>query len=429
MAVCAFLVVGFLVAAGAIYNENKKIVLEIGMFSDSNWGVPNANAYKVIDRTIEKFEKDHSGVEVHYESGIRKKDYSEWLSRKAMKGELPDVFFVLSEDFYTYASMGILENLDSEIENDEELRREYFFTTGLEAGEYHESQYALPYEIVPKLMFVNRTLLEREGFSVPNTNWTWDDLERLSRAVTRDTNGDGVIDQFGTYNYSWKEAAYSNGAEMFDADGEKAYFSDKKMVDAVKFAKELERMSQKRKVTQKDFEAGKVAFMPLSFSEYRMYKAYPYKIKKYSGFQWDCTTMPAGPSGDNISEVNTLLVGMKANGKYSALSWEFMKLLTYNTEIQRDIFQYSQGASSLRYITGSKYAESIIRRDMDAGEKVIDCNLLEDVIENGRTVRGFSGYESAMLFAESRIEEIYEDEKYIDSAMKILQRDISNFMR
>ena len=421
-----------LIAAGLFciaYGQNNKVVLEVGIFSDSNWDVPNANVYTIMDKTVEKFEKEHPGVKVQYESGIRKKDYSEWLSRKAMKGELPDVFFVTSEDFYTYSTMGILKKLDAKVSSDKDFRENYFFKTGMEAGQYHNTQYALPYEIVPKLMFVNRTLLEKEGFSVPETDWTWDDMEKICREVTKDTDGDGVIDQFGTFNYGWKEAAYSNGAEMFDVDGKQAYFSDKKMIDAVKFTKTLDNLNQKRKVTQKDFETGRVAFMPLSFSEYRMYKTYPYKIKKYSGFQWDCTTMPAGPQGDNISEVNTLLVGMNEHTKHEELAWEFMKTLTYDLEIQRDIFHYSQGASSLKYVTGSKYAESIIRRDMDADEKVIDCKLLESVIENGKTVRKFSGYDSAMLFAESRIEEMYENDKNIESSIKILQRDILNFVK
>lgn len=411
------------------YKKNDEVVLEVGIFTDSNWEVPNANSYILLDKAIKKFEKEHQGVKVHYESGIRKKDYSEWLSRKAMKGELPDVFFVVSEDFYTYATKGLLKDLDVKMQSDKNLREEYFFKTGLEAGKYRHTQYALPYEIVPNLMFVNRTLLKKEGFSVPDTEWTWDDMEKICRSVTKDTDGDGVIDQFGTYNYGWKEAAYSNGAKIFDVDGKKPYFSEKKMIDAVKFTETLNDLNQKTKVTQEDFDEGRVAFMPLSFAEYRRYKTYPYKIKKFSGFQWDCTTMPSGPQGGNISELNTLLVAMNEHTKHEELAWELMKLLTYDTEVQRNIFRYSQGASSLKYVTGSKYAESIIRRDMDADEKVIDCTLLENVIENGKNERTFSGYESAMMFAESRIEEIYENDKNIESSIKILQRDMANFIK
>ena len=103
-----------------------------------------------------------------------------------------------------------------------------FFDTVLDIGKYHESQYALPYEVVPTLMFVNKTLLEQEGIEVPNENWTWSTMEQIVDQITKDKNGDGVIDQFGTYNYTWKEAVYSNGAELLIKMGKKLFFREQK---------------------------------------------------------------------------------------------------------------------------------------------------------------------------------------------------------
>ena len=78
------------------------------------------------------------------------------------------------------------------------------------------------------------------------------------------------------------------------------------VVEAVKYLKSLYALNQGQQVTQKDFDSGNVVFMPLSFADYRTYKTYPYRIKKYLNFQWDCITFPAGKNGGNISEVNTL---------------------------------------------------------------------------------------------------------------------------
>lgn len=144
-------------------------------------------------------------------------------------------------------------------------------------------------------------------------NYIMDNIDQIILGLLKDNarmsvNGDGVIDQFGTYNYTWKEAVYSNGAELFDKDGKKAFFSGTKVNEAVKFVKKLNEMNGGREVTQNDFDSGNVAFMPLAFSEYRTYKTYPYKIKKYTSFQWDCTSMPAGPGGHNTSEVDALLM-------------------------------------------------------------------------------------------------------------------------
>ncbi len=409
--------------------QKKPVVLEFGMFAESNWDVANANAYVIVDKAIKVFEAEHPGVTVHYETGIRKKDYSEWLARKSLEGEAPDVFMILSDDFYKYASLDIIKNLDNQIAADQTFKREYFYDTTLLMGEYMDSQYALPYETVPTLMFVNKTLLQKENIEVPDAQWTWTDLEKIATAVTKDVNGDGVIDQFGTYNYTWKEAVYANGAELFDVDGKKAFFSDKRVEEAVKFVKRLEELNGGREVTQDDFDSGNVAFMPLLFSDYRTYKTYPYKIKKYTSFQWDCMRMPAGPAGDNISEVDTLMMAMSRQSKHQELAWEFMKLLTSDSAIQRELFQYSQGASVLKYVTGSHYAESVIRKDMDVREKVIDYQLLGDVIENGQSKPRFSKYSEAMALAENRINDIYKNEKNIDSSLNIFQRDILKFLK
>ena len=277
-------------------------------------------------------------------------------------------------------------------------------------------------------MFVNKTLLEQEGIEVPNKNWTWSTMEQIVDQITKDKNGDGVIDQFGTYNYTWKEAVYSNGAELFDKDGKKAFFSGTKVNEAVKFVKKLNEMNGGREVTQNDFDSGNVAFMPLAFSEYRTYKTYPYKIKKYTSFQWDCTSMPAGPGGHNTSEVDALLMTIGNKSKHKELAWEFLKMLTSDSSIQREIFEYSQGASVLKYVTGSRYAESMIRKDMDVDERGIDNRLLSDAIENGRINPKFSKYPEAMALAENEIDDIYKNEKNIDSSLKVFQRSITKFL-
>ena len=83
--VVCFLSIILIILAWNYRQKNKPIVLEFGMFAESNWDVKNANAYVIIDDAIKKFEKEHPGVKVHYETGIRKEDYSEWLDRKILE--------------------------------------------------------------------------------------------------------------------------------------------------------------------------------------------------------------------------------------------------------------------------------------------------------------------------------------------------------
>ena len=343
------LLIVLVVAAGAValYEKKQNSTLEVAIFAGSYWDVANANSYVIIDEAIERFEEKHPGVKVHYYSGIRKEDYSEWFSRKILTGDEADVFLVLGEDFNEFAELGVMKNLDSFIRNDDGFDTGKYYDTSLKSGQYQGNQYALPYETVPTLMFVNKSLLNREGLYVPENNWTWDDMYDICSRVTKDLDGDGILDQFGTYNYGWTEAVYSNGAYLFNENGTKSYFNDEKVVEAVKFTKKISDLNLGRRVTKDDFDAGRVAFMPLPFTEYRTYKTYPYRIKKYRKFQWDCITLPAGPNGGNVSAVNTLLMGISNSTSKDKLAWEFLKLMTYDEQTQSEIFKYSQAASAL----------------------------------------------------------------------------------
>ena len=282
--ILALVLVIFLSVLGTkryIGNQNEEIVLEFGMFTESNWGVESADTFVIIDEAIARFESEHPGVKIHYYSGVLKDDYSEWLSRKLLKGEAPDVFMVLSDDFNQFCSMGVLKNLEDVIEKDEEFDTEKYFSTAMACGQYENSQYALPYEVVPTLIFVNKTLLNQENVAMPDEDWTWDDFYEICKAVTKDTDGDGTIDQFGTYDYDWLDAAYSNNGNPFTIDGNSVDFTSTELEAAVRFIRNINNLYEGRQVTMEDFDAGNVAFMPVNFAEYRTYKTYPYRIKKY----------------------------------------------------------------------------------------------------------------------------------------------------
>ena len=427
-AAAAILVLGAAVLAAG-FCRKKEIVLEFGMFTGSNWDVANANSFVIIDKAIARFEQEHPGVRIHYYSGVMKEDYSEWLSRKLLAGKEPDVFMVLGTDFNQFSALGVMKDLDSRIQEDPDFEPDRYFSSAFRTGQYGGAQYALPYEVVPTLMFVNKTLLTKEGIEMPDQDWTWEELYDICRKVTKDTDGDGILDQFGIYNFDWMDAVCSNGGEVFQADGSSCYMADDRIVESVKYIRQLNALNQGQKVVQEDFNGGSVAFMPLTFAEYRTYKTYPYKIRRYANFQWDCITMPAGSQGENLSQVDTLLMGISANTRKEELAWEFLKLLTYDESVQTEIFQYSQGASVLKAVTQSQEMENIVQEDMEEGDTVISGNLLGRVIEEGYIKPQFRRYEQALALADSEINLILENDKSVDSSLKILQRTINSYLQ
>lgn len=423
---CVILIIICLIGVKA---SQKEIVITFGMFAGSNWDVPYSDSYEIIDNAIKRFEEKHPEVKVKYVNGIMKEDYSEWLSSELLKGTGPDVFMILPEDFNTLSNVGAMKNLNKLIQMDKEFDRNKYYSTSYNFGQYEENQFALPYESVPTMMFVNKTLLEKEGIHIPSNSWTFDEFYNICKGVTKDTDNDGVIDQFGYYDYTWEDAIYSNGVTLFNEDGTKSYFGDKKVEEAVNFIQKLDKLNNGYRVTSKDFDNGKVAFHPLLFSEYTTYKTYPWKIKKYSGFEWDCIKMPAGDNGENISEVTTLLMGINSKTKKEKLSWELLKMLTYDEEVQKEIFKYSQGVSVLKNVTNSEEVIEELGKSTPNGS-YINMTLLNEIMESGVVSPRFRKYNSVMDMADNMINQVINDEDdNLSYTLSKLQREVNNILK
>ena len=147
---------------------NKETVLTIGVYSGSYWNTPNGNCYQILDDAIAIFEQSHPGVKVEYVSGIPAGSYSEWLAGQILKGTEPDLYFVLPEDFDLLVSSRALARLDERIAEDPEFDTSLYYEACLRSGQFEGSQYALPHESVPTIMFVNKTLLEANGIAMPD---------------------------------------------------------------------------------------------------------------------------------------------------------------------------------------------------------------------------------------------------------------------
>lgn len=410
------------------YFTTKKVELTLGVFSGSNWDVPNSDGHKIIDDAIKQFEEHYPNVSITYESGILKEDYSLWLTSKIVEGEEPDIYMILGDDFNMLSSLGALHSLDSKILSDTSFDKNKYYESSLFAGQYQNTQYALPYESNPTLMFVNRTLLEQEGIEIPKNDWTLDDFYHICEQVTKDTDGNGVMDQFGFYNYTWQDAINSYGVNLFNEEGTESDFIQKAISEAIKWMQDLESLNQGILVNATDFDKGNVAFSPMLFSQYRTYKPYPWRIKKYSMFTWDCIKMPSVNNKDSKTQVSSLLFGMSSRTKHSTFAWEFLKELTYNTDTQKEVFRYSQGISPLKEVTQSSEALDILLEDANE-DSLMDIAVLNEVMENAVHSTKFKKYEGALKIADYQINQMIQQHESVESSLMSLQQEINTYLK
>ncbi len=397
--------------------KNQTLVLKFGMFAGSYWDVPNGDCYQVIDDAIARFEQKHPNVKVEYTSGVLREDYIEWLSEQVLLGEEPDVFMIPDGEMENLISLNILKNLDRQIREDPDFSKGEYYPAAFAGGTARNGQYALPYECVPTLMFVNRTLLDRAGIPMPKENWTWEEFFEICKQVTRDLNEDGKFDQYGVLDYNWQYAIRASGIELFDEKGTTSFFGDQEVEEAVSFLIALRALDQGHLVTSKEFDQGNVAFQPMTYAEYKTYKPYPWRIKKYSEFEWDCVAMPEKEKGSGRTALDTLLMGVSSRTKKENLAWEFLKELCYDFETQSQIPESASGLPVIR-----KAVEQIQAED-------INMAVVRDAMEFAEPMPHFVGYQDAMELADQRIQEMVDDGVALDTKLLKLQREINTLLK
>ncbi len=394
-------------------------VLTVGVFSDSYWNTANGYSHRIINDAISKYEAEHPHIKVVYESGILKEDYSEWLAEQMMKGEAPDVFFILPEDMNTMVGAGALENLTEFIRSDNDFDPANFYEAAYEYGSHDSYQYSLPFECAPELMFVNRSLLEAEGVKMPDKDWKWEDLRSICERVTRDSDQNGTTDQYGVANYRWEEAFSSNDVMLFNEAGTECYFTDEKAGNALAFLDSLEGLNIRNAGSTDYFEHGNVAFQPMYYSNYRAYVSNPVHASRYADFEWDFLTMPAGVDGDNSSRLDTLSVAMYSGSGMKEEAWEFIKLLTCDEEIQSEIFRYSEGISPCVSVT-----ESELRKNHHQSYETLVYAMTHAVSKHR-----FYGYNEAINAVDISVEEILNGNGNLRMEQIIQSRNINTFLK
>lgn len=407
------------------YYEYQRINLTIGIFVENYWDVPTSDAYAIFDAAIEEFESEHYNVSVSYYSGFQQDEYEEYIAELALLGELPDVFMIMKEDFPTYAQLGLLEDLTSYVSEYNIVLDEAYYQTAYESGIYKDTLYALPFESVPTLMVVNKTLLEENGYEIPDENWTWDEFYELCEALTIDSDGDGIIDQYGSYNYTWEDAAYTNGVTLFNDDGT-LNIDTEELEESIKFAKSILDLTYTLDVTSQDFDEGYVVFQPMLYAEYSAYTPYPYRVEKSSNFEMEIIPLPTQDGEMGSYQVDTLLIGMSSTSKNADYAFEFLQLLCNNDEIQSMIYTESRGVSPKISVTGSDDFLDLIWNDGTG--ILLEENIIHDVMLNGATQYKATNYEDIISYLETELYLIMYSTSSMSLDLDLLEQKVESYI-
>jgi arabinosaccharide transport system substrate-binding protein len=104
--------------------------------------------------------------------------------------------------------------------------------------------FAIPHDVHPTVLCYRRDLVEQLGIDV-STLTTWDKFVQVGRQITRDENGDGVIDRY-MIDFPVSEAwavrclLLQHGGRLFDARGEVQFDNDAAVETVCWYARQIE---------------------------------------------------------------------------------------------------------------------------------------------------------------------------------------------
>lgn len=160
------------------------------------WGDPAES--RAYERVIAEFEAANPDVDVESVYTPGQSDYQQRLATGFGGGEPPDVFLINYRRFGQYAARDALEPLGPWLDRSETLRREDFYEIPLEAFSYRGGELTcVPQNISSLVVYYNVDLFEANGVALPAADWTWEDFVATAKALTKDLDGDGQIDQHG----------------------------------------------------------------------------------------------------------------------------------------------------------------------------------------------------------------------------------------
>lgn len=349
----------------------------------SVWGDPEE--LKILQEIADAFHEENPNVSITV-------NVSDWdtywdkLQTTLSAGNPPDVFAMDAPLYPDYQSRGVLLNLQPYIEADGFDLSDYY-EVSLQCYNTPEGYYGLPRDVQPSVMYYNKDMFDAAGVPYPDETWTWETLIEEGQKLTKDTDGDGIIDQYALWadlwdmELYWGAAIWQNGGEILNEDFTQTLMNEPAAMETFQFIVdqlfEYQIMPTPSVAEQfgDPFESGNAAMTPAGH----------WVVPYYSGvdFEWDVAPLPMGK--ERVSMVNSVGFVVAEQSEHPEEAWEFLKFLVGEPGQER-VTALGLGVPALKSV-----AESDAFLEQDTAP--INHGLFLETMDYSRVKPCFRGYD------------------------------------
>ncbi len=361
--------VSFLICTCLIFLSGCDKKDERKVIKFSAWGSQSETA--ILKPILEEFEKENPDVKVVFVHVPQ--NYFQKLHLLFASNLAPDVVFL--NNFYSkkYINAGLLEDLTPHFENE----KKDFFEKSIESSSYKGRLYVVPRDISDLVVYYNKDIFKKYNIPFPKKDWTIQDYIITAKKLTRDTNGDGKTDIWGTgferEAIYWLPFMFSNGGGVFSDDGSAVIINSPEsiksldtyvaLVNKYKIAPDK---SQSASLTMAQlFIQGKIA---MQISGRWLVPKYRSDIK----FDWDVVNFPKGSKGS--------IVGLDSSGyavsKSSKYKEESIRLIKYLSS-KKSVEQLAQSGLIVPARKDAAYSKAFLAPDKKPQNAVVFLEAIQ----------------------------------------------------
>ena len=348
------------------------------------------------ETAIKQYEKTHKNVKV--KMIITSADQYATKLQPAISGnKVPDVFYIEQNNLMAYVNNGVLKDISPEIKKSK-VNLKNLWSYGVKSYQYNGkvigkgAHYGLPKDVGPMSLGYNVDMFKKAGIPLPDKDkpYTFDQFVAVCKKLTKDTNGDGKLDQWATgFNVNWslQSFVWSNGGDWINKKGTKV------TVNTPQFAQALQRfadLQNKYKVTPSTEQGqtlntyqrwmkGQLAFFPVG----------PWDLATYNklNFKYDLIPWPAQNTGKSATYVGSLGIGVSKKTKYAQDATDLAVYLSSNRDAQKELVKHLIQIPTLKDMAKDWVADKSIQPDNRE-------EFLQIVEDYGRTMPAATTYNS-----------------------------------
>jgi multiple sugar transport system substrate-binding protein len=283
---------------------------------------------------VKRYEATQPGVKINYQITGAPLDALDKAAVMIAGGSAPELVWGSVTSIERFAASGLPEDLGPWIARD---RWDVSMLPAPSVEGYKRylpgQLIALPRYIQHHALFYNADMFGAAGTALPGYEWTWADLQRVARSLTRDTDGDGQNDEYGFHFHGWianptfyMPVLHAFGGRIYSAERTKTDLHNPDTIRAFTMLQSLHVTDGVSPASDPNGKraAGKVAMWYANTLDIPTYKF---------GFGWGLAPLPKERQGHGIGTTDVAW-WIPKDSRNKELAWDFLKFFL-SRDIQR----------------------------------------------------------------------------------------------